>query len=351
MSSKGAIVFSVDEKQSESYNCFSQALKEVQVVIKTEAKIESLQSATSTAQNQVIYDDGIDWYWNSNVTHLADIESSIGQSDEAFSCENDEECKSVVEVVDESPSSSSQKKSVQCLKKRLRTTKPDEILMAMKTFKLKFGHCIVPQRFKIDKRDLTWPEETRGMKLGQCCMRIRSNKAHKSLQRQLVELGMDFEIREHQTHSFETIFEALKIFKHIHGHLNVSCKYQVPSVNNVTFPDTMLGMKLGCIVHNMRIHNTHIKQKNRLIELGLDFSTKQYAKPWPIDILCEAIKSFKNQYNHVKVPQKFVIPVGSEKYPEATWGMKLGIICSKIRHRGSYQEHRQRFTALGLVVG
>ena len=100
----------------------------------------------------------------------------------------------------------------------------------------------------------------------------------------------------------------------------------------------------------MRSHNSYNEHRNKLLELGLDLS-RQIAKPWQINILCEAIKSFKNLNNHVKVPQKFVIPIGSEEYPESTWGMKLGQICNDIQNKGCYAKHKLVLTALGISVG
>jgi hypothetical protein len=46
----------------------------------------------------------------------------------------------------------------------------------------------------------------------------------------------------------------------------------------------------------------------------------------------------------------FVVPKDNTDWPEETWGMNLGFVCSRIRYNTSYKEKQESLISLGLMV-
>ena len=49
-----------------------------------------------------------------------------------------------------------------------------------------------------------------------------------------------------------------------------------------------------------------------------------------------------------RMPGKFVVPSGDDKWPAATWGLKIGFILYDIKRRGTYKDNRQELLYMGV---
>jgi hypothetical protein len=143
------------------------------------------------------------------------------------------------------------------------------IVLAFKTFKEKFGHVNVIRDFKIDKDDLSWPQETRGIVLGETLNHIRNMNGYKAIHKDLIELGVDLS-QQHASPDFERVFKALSDYKAVHGNLLVPRKFVVPQ-DDVNYPSETWGMKLGVNVSNIRNKDYYFEHRVKLEELGFVF--------------------------------------------------------------------------------
>jgi hypothetical protein len=143
------------------------------------------------------------------------------------------------------------------------------IVLTFKTFKEKFGHLNVVHDFKIDKDDLSWPQETRGIALGEILHHIRNYNYHKAIHKDLIELGVDLD-PQIASPDFERVFKALSDYKVVHGNLLVPVKFVVPQ-DDVNYPPETWGMKLGSNVNSIRNNGAYSEHRVKLEELGFVF--------------------------------------------------------------------------------
>eukprot|EP00596_Hydrurales_sp_CCMP1899_P011028 CAMPEP_0119041934 /NCGR_PEP_ID=MMETSP1177-20130426/14218_1 /TAXON_ID=2985 /ORGANISM="Ochromonas sp, Strain CCMP1899" /LENGTH=128 /DNA_ID=CAMNT_0007008365 /DNA_START=259 /DNA_END=645 /DNA_ORIENTATION=+ len=47
-------------------------------------------------------------------------------------------------------------------------------------------------------------------------------------------------------------------------------------------------------------------------------------------------------------PERFVIPSDDAVWPEACWGMKLGMVADQIRVKGAYKDHKEDLIQIGF---
>jgi hypothetical protein len=220
------------------------------------------------------------------------------------------------------------------------------IVLAFKTFKEKFGHLNVVFDFKIDKGDLSWPQETRGIALGETLAKIRNRNDHKAIHKDLIELGVDLG-QQIASHDFERVFKALSDYKAVHGDVLVPVKFVVPRGDDA-YSVNAWGLKLGLNLKSIRVGGVYFEHRDRLEALGVDFEVKKI-NIRGFDVIYSALEAYKSVHGNVLVPRKFVVPQDDVNYPPETWGMKLGGNVSKIRFDGVYSEHRVKLEELGFV--
>ncbi len=68
--------------------------------------------------------------------------------------------------------------------------------------------------------------------------------------------------------NFEGIYSALEAYKEEHGHLDVPQRFVIPH-GDVSYPESLWGMKLGAIVRSIRKNNLFGVHKDKLLELGI----------------------------------------------------------------------------------
>lgn len=142
----------------------------------------------------------------------------------------------------------------------------DAILMALHTYREKYGDCIVKHKFKIAENDNTWPETTRGMQLGRVVFNMRYNGKRTTLWEQIVSLGLTTSSvkRPHKTLVNNTHFdneqqridtEPFHLFSQIHTQLSIPHSFVIPSTTE--WPQQYHGLQLGRLAQDIR-HNLAI---------------------------------------------------------------------------------------------
>lgn len=227
-----------------------------------------------------------------------------------------------------------------------REHKIDSIFLAFQTFKNLFGHCKVSRSFVVGEEDTNWPEECRGMLLGETLHGIRNKKLHKPIHEDLITLGVDLE--EHPRfigQAFDRVFEALSVYKAIHGNLDVPRDYVVPK-NEPEYPPRSYGCRLGNALYSIKTKGKFLEHRADLETLGLVFHGKKH--PGFATTLA-AFKAYKERYGDLRVPKKFIVPSDDPSFPPETWGLRLGNSLQSIRNHSAHREHKEEFQALGLI--
>jgi hypothetical protein len=220
------------------------------------------------------------------------------------------------------------------------------IVLAFKTFNEKFGHLNVVQDFKIDRDDLSWPQETRGIALGETLHSIRNMNCHKAIHKDLIELGLDLS-QQIASPDFERVFKALSDYKAVHGDVLVPQRFVVPR-GDAAYSENAWGLKLGANLSQIRVDGAYSEHRDRLEALGVNFEVKVYDVRG-FDVIYSALEAYKSVHGNLLVPKRFVVPQDDVNYPPETWGMRLGSNVNSIRNNGIYSEHRVKLEELGFV--
>lgn len=196
--------------------------------------------------------------------------------------------------------------------------KHDKIILAFKTFINIYGHGNVVQSFIIGKDDLSFPEVTRGLRLGRILQAARLG-AYKKIGKELRELGvgLDFVCTPP---NFERYFAALRVYGLLHGNVRVSRTYVVPK-NDANYPEECRGLCLGVWLRNIIIAGTFQEYRQRLEDIGVSF--EQRSNFYKRDDVMKTIQVYKSLYGHLNVPRSFVVP-SDERFPKEMWGAKIG---------------------------
>ncbi len=118
--------------------------------------------------------------------------------------------------------------------------KDNAIVLAVQTFKEKFGHADIKWNFEIAENDSAWPELTRGMNLGRVISHMRNGGFHKKIHNELVALGVDMS----KQYNFEHTYEAVVAYKAIHGNVKIPAHFIVPE-GDERYPQITWGLRLG----------------------------------------------------------------------------------------------------------
>jgi hypothetical protein len=167
------------------------------------------------------------------------------------------------------------------------------------------------------------------MKLGLIVNNLRRRKTSLS-QNQLDALDeLGFEWKASLDENWKKNVLALTRYKEIHGHVRVPQSFIVPT-DDQRWPIEMHGMKLGTVVKYIRQRRASLSdnQVNALETLGFEWKVS-------LDLNLKktllALTQYKEIYGHVRVPQRFVVPTGDQRWPIELHGMKLGIAVKYIR--------------------
>ena len=137
---------------------------------------------------------------------------------------------------------------------------------------------------------------------------------------------------------------CLSTYKEIYSNLLVPQKFVIPWSKD--WPEEMWDLKLGLTVREIRRKRKYSKYEEELIALGFDFSRQERGHGWVVIKL--AFETYMRIYGTLKVPQRFEVPHSSPYWPEATWGIALGVSANNIRSSSSYSENRDELIRLGF---
>jgi hypothetical protein len=116
------------------------------------------------------------------------------------------------------------------------------VKVALMKYKDLNGDVLVPQKFVVPINDISWPEETWGIKLGRDVGNIRA-KSYADKREDLESIGFDFN-SQRLFYGFEVVKLALMKYKDLNGDVLVPQKFVVP-INDISWPDETWGIKLG----------------------------------------------------------------------------------------------------------
>ena len=143
---------------------------------------------------------------------------------------------------------------------------------------------------------------------------------------------------------------ALRHYKELHGDMRVPQMFHVPW--SAEWPQEFWGLWLGDVVHSVRRGRLYEDKHEELEDAGFDF-TKQASAPghktgW--DVVEAALEAYQDQVGDLNgMGTKFEVPSGDDKWPEATWGLKIGHILYDISKVGkTYKDKRQELQDMGV---
>ncbi|KDO24950.1 hypothetical protein SPRG_09595 [Saprolegnia parasitica CBS 223.65] len=146
---------------------------------------------------------------------------------------------------------------------------------AIATFQRLHGHLAVPTGFVVPENDPQWHVDHHGLRLGRLvvALRTRADKLSPAKRQQLQALGFIWTVQA--SISWQDKMEALSIFRHLHGHVNVPQKFEVPA-KDLAWPKRLWHMKLGVVVSTLRTRRPKLPP-TRIAELdGMGFLWTMY---------------------------------------------------------------------------
>jgi hypothetical protein len=219
----------------------------------------------------------------------------------------------------------------------------EAIRAALMKYKDLNDNMLVPTKFVVPVNDISWPEETWDIKLGQFVFNIRAGNSYADKREDLESIGFDFN-PQRQSYKYEAIRVALMKYKDLKGNMLVPRRFLVP-VNDISWPKETLGMNLGTIVMTIRAGSFANKRED-LESIGFDFNPQRQS--YEYEAIKVAFMKYKDLKGDMLVPQKFVVPVNDITWPKETWGIKLGTIVMAIRAGNSYVNKREDLESIGF---
>lgn len=228
-----------------------------------------------------------------------------------------------------------------------REHKIDSIFTAFQHFKEINGHCRVQRNFVVPTDDQQWPEECKGLLLGETLHGIRNKKLHKAIHDDLIALGYDLEFQHPKFvgPAFERIFDAFVAYKTLYGNLDIPRDFVIPK-NSPDFPIKCWGVRLGGALYSVKHKGKFLDHRAEMEELGIVFPGKRhpgYATTYA------AFKAYKELHGDLRVPKQFSVPENDPHFPPETWGLKLGNSLQSIRNHGIFADKKEELMELGFV--
>ncbi|KAG9415273.1 hypothetical protein AC1031_008717 [Aphanomyces cochlioides] len=121
-------------------------------------------------------------------------------------------------------------------------------------------------------------------------------------------------------HQWSLIMEALETFKKMHGHVNVPREFEVQE-DDPEWPNHLWGMKLGTKVGSIRKVESKLtlEKRQELEKMNFIWDANELHR----NLILLAFKTYKEIYDNLYVPSKFVVPSDDPEWPPELAGMKL----------------------------
>jgi hypothetical protein len=204
----------------------------------------------------------------------------------------------------------------------------EEVKTALLAYKSLYGHLRVSQSYIIGDDYERYPEEVRGIKLGNVVAGIRLKGTYSYQREELQGMGLPY---KRQRSTFEEVKTALLGYKALYGHLRVPYSYVIGE-DDERYPEEVRGITLGSMVSIIRNSGHYADHREELQEMGFLFE-RQYST---FEEVKTALLAYKALYGHLRVSQSYIIGDDDERYPEEVRGMKLGNVVAGIRFKGTY---------------
>jgi hypothetical protein len=144
---------------------------------------------------------------------------------------------------------------------------------------------------------------------------------------------------------YEKIKKALLNYKDLNGDMLVPYKFVV-SANEKTWPEDMLGKKLGAIAMRIRAGTSFSKMRLDLESIGFNFNFQKLS--YGCETIRAALLKYKNLKGDMLVPKRFLVPANDIEWPKEMWSMKLGTVVNKIRAGTSWSKNRADLESIGF---
>jgi hypothetical protein len=228
----------------------------------------------------------------------------------------------------------------------------ERILPALKAYREIEDHCRVPIGFVVPSRK-PWPEQAWGLRLGGSVSRIRIVNAYSAqVSRDSSQLeALEFVWDPAEADWSERILPALEVYRQLRGDCRVPIGFVVPSDDK--WPEKAWGIRLGETVSRIRCANAFSAQVSRdssqLEALGFVWDPAE--ADWRERIF-PALEVYRQLRGDCRVPRSFVVP-SDEKWPENSWGLRLGETVNSIRGAKAYSvqvsRDKRQLEKLGFV--
>lgn len=235
----------------------------------------------------------------------------------------------------------------------VKSPKDELFLRALQVFYQREGHFSVPNDFVVpasaageqqqqedaagEDRELTnpWPQDLWGMDLGKRLRLFTRGRCGEYKRSLLKSIGFPYE--DWRTYVWEQqILPALHTYAEVEGHLFVRQAFEVP-YNDERWPRSTWGFKLGSHCQLLRREKERTLLPEQIEELDrLGFIWSEIERKRKIYFL-PSLEKFREIFGHSDVPDKFVVPSDDLRWPELSWGYRLGPMVSLVRE-GSEQE-------------
>ncbi|KAG7379456.1 hypothetical protein PHYPSEUDO_008561 [Phytophthora pseudosyringae] len=234
-----------------------------------------------------------------------------------------------------------------------------KVLPALRTYKEKNGHVLVPYAFVVPSDDKTWPSITWGYNLGSSVSRLRNQlkgESHWTISTKVVEEleAIGFAPAASQFKWDTIIMPSLRRFYAVHSHTDVSQTFVVPR-GDATWPTVAWGWRLGRTVDHIRHGTVYApqleKSEEELESMGFCYKTTIVERDWTEKIL-PSLEVFRQEFGHCLVSLPFKVPE-DPKWPCKAWGLNLGTVVSSMRVQATYTEQaardKDRLVAIGFT--
>jgi len=143
-----------------------------------------------------------------------------------------------------------------------------QVRMALLAYKELHGDLQVPSDYVPAER---YPEEVRGMELGNAVNNVRNNRYYEDHKEELLAMGFDF---NKQVGDVSVLMEALLAYKRIFGNLNIPNSFVILK-DDKRFPESVRRNEkynLGRILQKIRCLDNYTRLRKEFLEMGIEFT-------------------------------------------------------------------------------
>jgi hypothetical protein len=159
------------------------------------------------------------------------------------------------------------------------------IKVALVRYKDLFGDMLVPRSFVVPVGNVTWPEETWGIKLGVAVKGIRVHGNYVDKRADLESIGFDYSSQSSR-HGYDRIKAALLTYQVLFDDMLVPKSFVVPA-DDVAWPEETWSIPLGSLVSNIRCGGSHVDKRADFKSMGFDYSSQ--VEDFPSEMKCREI--------------------------------------------------------------